>query len=76
MTFEITFGQIMYGVVDGIIILGGFCLLLYLISYIINWYWWKKENRNDLMYLRFFLNHREDIKKYIENSPAKKRGEL
>ncbi len=73
---DITLFQIMLGVGAGFLIFGGFAGILYLINYIINWNWWKKENRRDFADFRFFLNHRYEIKKCIENSTAKKRGEL
>ncbi len=74
--WDITLYQIIYNLGGLGCILGIFAFMLYLINYIINWYWWKKENRKDLADLRFFLNHRDEIKKCVENSAAKKRGEL
>ena len=62
---DLTLTQIMYGVGATILILGGVNLILYLISSIINWIWWKKENRKDFNDMRYFFNHREEIKKYI-----------
>ena len=73
---DITLAQIMFGMGAGLLIAGGIAGVLWLISYIINWTWWKKENRKDLADLRFFFNHREEIKECIENSVSKKRGEL
>jgi len=41
-------------------------LILWSIEWIINWKWWKKEYRQDFKYFRYFLEHREEIKKYID----------
>lgn len=76
MIGDITLSQIMFGMGAGLLIAGGISGILWLISYIINWKWWKKEHRKDFADLRFFFNHREEIKKCIENSASKKRGEL
>ncbi len=62
---DITLAQIMYGVGAAILILGGINIILVLINSIINWTWWKKENRKDFSDIRYFFNHREEIKKYI-----------
>ena len=68
---DITLAQIMSGIGAGVLIFGGIVAVLYLISCIINWNWWKKENREDFSYFRYFLKHKEEIKKYIENMHAR-----
>ena len=63
---DITLGQIILGLGAGIVIFGGISLILWLINYIINWKWWRKEFRKDFYVLRYFFRHKEEIEKYIK----------
>lgn len=58
---EITLVQIMYGLITGMLILGGIAMILALISLIIDWTWWKKEYRKDLRDWKYFVEHRQEI---------------
>lgn len=69
---EITLSQILYGMGAGLIIAVAIAILLYLINYIINWTWWKKENRKDFADLQYFFKHRDEIKNYIKNQSKNK----
>jgi len=63
---DITLEQIIYGLGATILVLGGLNLIQFLISSFINWTWWKKTYRTDLKYLRYYLKHKEEIKKYLD----------
>ena len=57
--------DILHGFEASILILACFAVVLYIVNYIINWVWWKKENRRDLYEFRYYLKNKEKIKEWI-----------
>lgn len=69
---DITLAQIMFGIGAGIMVFGGVCSVMWLVNKIINWAWWKKENRQYLKDWWYFLDHKNEILEYIKNSKQKR----